>query len=91
MIEFVLLLSELPPKPINKDEPKAVYSNVGKGCVFSGQLCKYARRSGIMASALDFASRGLGLRLGWVSVFVLRQNTLVSACLSPPRSIKRYW
>ena len=58
---------------------------------FSGQLCKYARRSGIMASALDFASRGLGLRLGWVSVFVLRQNTLVSACLSPPRSIKRYW
>ena len=34
MIEFVLLLSELPPKPINKDEPKAVYSNVGKGCVF---------------------------------------------------------
>lgn len=58
---------------------------------FSGQLCKYARRSGIMASALDFASRGLGLRLGWVSVFVLGQNTLVSACLSPPRSIKRYW
>ena len=58
---------------------------------FSGQLCKYARRSGIMASALDVASRGLGLRLGWVSVFVLGQSTLVSACLSPPRSIKRYW
>lgn len=38
MIEFVLLLSELPPKPIIKDEPKAVYSNVGKGCVFSDQF-----------------------------------------------------
>ena len=58
---------------------------------FSGQLRKYARRSGIMASALDFASRGLGLRLGWVSVFVLGQSTLLSPFLSPPRSVKRYW
>ena len=58
---------------------------------FSGQLCKYARRSGIMASALDFASRVLGLRLSWVSVFVLGQSTLLSPFLSPPRSVKRYW
>lgn len=34
MIEFALFPSELPPKPIIEDEPKAVYSSVGKGCVF---------------------------------------------------------
>ena len=56
---------------------------------FSGQLCKYARRSGIMASALDFASRGLGLRLGWVSVFVLGQSTLLSPFLSLPQEYKK--
>ena len=56
---------------------------------FSGQLCKYARRSGIMASALDFASRGLGLRLGWVSVFVLGQSTLLSPFLSLPQECKK--
>ena len=56
---------------------------------FSGQLCKYARCSGIMASALDFASRGLGLRLGWVSVFVLGQSTLLSPFLSLPQEYKK--
>ena len=47
----------------------------------------------VSASALDSRSRGLDLRPGWVVVLccVPGNRTLLSQCLSPPRSVIGYW
>lgn len=48
------------------------------------------RRGGLLVSALDSASRGLGPRPGLVMYCVLGKNTLLRQRLSPPRSINGY-
>ena len=42
-----------------------------------------------MVSTLDFGSSGPGSITGWVSVFF--GKTLLSWCLSLPKSINEYW
>ena len=45
----------------------------------------------LMFSVLDSGSRGLGSRPAESMCFVLGQDTLLSPCLSPSRSINGYW
>ena len=45
-----------------------------------------SRRGGLVINMLDSGSRGQSSSPGWV----LGQDTLLSQCLSPPRSINGY-
>ena len=53
-------------------------------------LSMCGRRSGLVVSELDSGLRGPGSALTGSLCCVLGQNTLLSQCLSPPRSINWY-
>ena len=81
----------------------AVLSGVARGCIpcpskersilyiYIYFYIYCARRGGLTDNALDSGSKGLGATPGRVIVLsVLGQETLLSQCLSPPRSINGY-
>ena len=71
-----------------EDSDDTLESTVAKWDALSQNLC--GRLIGLMVSALDSRSKGLGSNPGWVMCCVLGQDTLLLQCLPPPRSINGY-